>query len=113
MNRPYNPDLSESATKLEKAFILLKNHWVLYFELTSTQEMLYFNLNEYWEPSVIEDHGDSLVQIPGTSRESGNRDSLTIIPPMLNIFLIVYYIVFYTYFIKLFLSLDAHPDNLL
>lgn len=34
--------------------------------------MLYFNLNEYREPYVIEGHSGSLVQMPGTSRENGN-----------------------------------------
>lgn len=47
--------------------------------------MLYFNVNEYREPSAIEDLGDSLVQTPGTSRENKRIDSMTIVQSTSNI----------------------------
>lgn len=56
--------------------------------------MLYFNLNEYWEPSATKDQGDWLVQTLGTSRGSGRTDLTTIIPPALSTSLTIYVVVF-------------------
>lgn len=56
--------------------------------------MLYFNLNEYWEPSAVEDQCDWLLQTLGTSRECGRIDSKTTVPLALNISLTTYDAIF-------------------